>query len=63
MDLDKESDEPSTSTGGQTPFGQVEAAMTVIIPADVVQTIAEMANPSAHKHTGKGKWSVGRPPE
>ena len=31
--------------------------MTVIIPADVVHTIAEMANPSAHKHTGKDKSS------
>ena len=42
VDLNEEPQEPSTSTGGETPFAQVEAAMTVIIPADVVQTIAEM---------------------
>ena len=63
VDLDEEPIEPSTSTGGTTDFGLVEETTTVIIPADVVQSIANMANSSTVKHNGKGKSSVGRPPE
>ena len=63
VDLDEEPVAPSTSTGGFTDYGDVEAVTTVILTQDVVHTIAEMASPSTVKHTGKGKSSVGRPPK